>query len=419
MSTSDDDFTAEGPGLFGFLADSNDDNVPVKAFGVVGYALNVGVLGFSGVEADPEGPIQQNGYSQRAGVEGGSVAFTGAAGVSLNRVGVYGQVEDLPQVPAGLRAGVLGVASTQPGVIGFARDGDGAQGLSFSGTAVRAASFFGPGVHSISGAVSGVTGISNTQGPPVPMNIPTTAGVVGTSGERPGVIGTSNALMGVFGFSTGNAGVVGQTANPNSFAGFFAGNAVVTGTLTADVKNAMVAFPDGSQRVLHCMESPEHWFEDFGTAKLKGGRTVVKLDPDFAKVTTRDYRVFLTPEGDCRGLYVHQKSAARFEVRELMGGEFGHCVLLSYRWQASRHQETSALRQDRYAPAAARGRHASQARAERGRATRIRRAAGEGSTRAHAQARAESWKVARYPLDAAGGPARGEIIAPSRSSSPD
>jgi len=321
VSTSDDDFRAEGPGLFGFLADSNDDNVPVKAFGVVGYGVMTGVLGFSGGEADPEGPIQQNSYSFHAGVEGGSVQFTGAAGVSLNRVGVYGQVEDSPSVPAGLRAGVLGVASTQPGLIGFARDGDGAQGLSFSGTAVRAASFFGPGVHSISGALSGVTGISNTQGPPVPMNIPTTAGVVGTSGERPGVIGTSNALMGVFGFSTGNAGVVGQTANPNSFAGFFAGNAVVTGTLTAAVKNAMVAFPDGSQRVLHCMESPEHWFEDFGTAKLKGGRAVVKLDPDFAKVITRDYRVFLTPEGDCRGLYVHQKSAASFEVRELLGGE--------------------------------------------------------------------------------------------------
>jgi hypothetical protein len=157
------------------LADSNDDNVPVKAFGVVGYGVMTGVLGFSGGEADPEGPIQQNSYSFHAGVEGGSVSFTGAAGVSLNRVGVYGQVEDSPSVPGGLLAGVLGVASTQPGVIGFARDGDGAQGLSFTGTAVRAASFFGPGVHSISGALTGVTGISNTQGPPVPMNIPTTA----------------------------------------------------------------------------------------------------------------------------------------------------------------------------------------------------------------------------------------------------
>jgi len=36
MGTSDDSFRAEGLGLFGFLTDSDDDNVPVKAFGSVG-----------------------------------------------------------------------------------------------------------------------------------------------------------------------------------------------------------------------------------------------------------------------------------------------------------------------------------------------------------------------------------------------
>jgi hypothetical protein len=258
----------------------------------------------------------------------GNPSFTvGVAGFG-NRNGVYGQTEviDVPR----LVAGVYGTAATQPGVIGFSRDGDGAQGASFAGTAFRAVSFFGPGVHAISGALTGVTGISDTQGPPVGMNIPTTAGVVGTSASRPGVIGTSNALMGVYGFSTANAGIVGETANPNSFAGFFAGNAVVTGTLTAGVKNAMVAFPDGSQRVLHCMESPEHWFEDFGTAKLKNGRAAVALDVDFAKVIKRgDYRVFVTPEGDCRGLYVRNRGAARFEVREFGGGKSS--IAFSYR----------------------------------------------------------------------------------------
>jgi hypothetical protein len=325
MSTEDDDFTASGPGLFGFLTDSDDDNIPVKAFGTVGYAPNVGVLGFSGVAADPEGPIQQNGYSQRAGVEGGSVDFTGTAGVSLNRVGVYGQVEDSPPVPTGFRAGVA--ASTQPGVIGFSRDGDGIEGASFTSTAVRAVSFFGPGVQSISGALNGVSGISGTQGPTV-ANTSDIAGVRGTSDAANGVIGTSNRSIGVVGFSN-NVGVFGQSTNPASFAGLFAGNVQVTGTLSAAVKNAVVPFPDGSKRVLHCMESPEHWFEDFGTAKLKGGRAVVKLDADFAKVITRDYRVFLTPEGDCRGLYVRRKTAASFEVRELMGGETA--VAFSYR----------------------------------------------------------------------------------------
>jgi hypothetical protein len=82
--------------------------------------------------------------------------------------------------------------------------------------------------------------------------------------------------------------------------------------------------------VLHCMESPEHWFEDFGTAKLTRGRAVVRLDADFAKVIKRgNYRVFLTPEGDCRGLFVYRKSAASFEVRELMGG--GSAAAFAYR----------------------------------------------------------------------------------------
>jgi hypothetical protein len=69
------------------------------------------------------------------------------------------------------------------------------------------------------------------------------------------------------------------------------------------------------------MESPEHWFEDFGSAKLARGRAVVKLDADFAKVIKRgDYRVFVTPEGDCRGLYVRCRTND-FEVRELAGGK--------------------------------------------------------------------------------------------------
>ena len=76
--------------------------------------------------------------------------------------------------------------------------------------------------------VFGVLGVSgNFEGPPLGMNLPTIAGVVGSSDDRPGVIGTSNALIGVYGFSAANAGVVGESVN--SFAGYFAGNVVVTG----------------------------------------------------------------------------------------------------------------------------------------------------------------------------------------------
>jgi hypothetical protein len=174
-----------------------------------------------------------------------------------------------------------------------------------------------------------VTGISGTQGPPV-TNIETIAGVVGTSDQRPGVIGTSNSHMGVYG-SSNNVGVVGRTTNPASYAGYFAGNVVVTGNLTVvGAKSATVPFPGGTHRGLYCTESPELWFEDFGTSKLKRGRAVVALDADFAKVVTPgDYRVFLMPAGDCRGLYVRRKNAASFEVRELGGGKSS--VAFSYR----------------------------------------------------------------------------------------
>ena len=181
----------------------------------------------------------------------------------------------------------------------------------------------GRGVYGRSYTLSGVEGVSGNVGPAVP-NLGTTAGVFGTSGPNPGLIGTSNGHVGVFGFSNGAIGVVGQTLNPASFAGYFSGNVIVLGnfTVTGGTKSAAVAFPDGSQRVLYCMESPELWFEDFGTAKLKRGRALVDLDADFAKVIKRgDYRVFLTPEGDCHGLYVRRKTAASFEVRELMGGK--------------------------------------------------------------------------------------------------
>jgi hypothetical protein len=293
-----------------------DGQLPRYRFGVVGYGRFGGLVGCGGVAMRRLlGP-----YSTFAGVHGTARDFTGVAGTSINHVGVYGQLEDDIFVPSVLHAGVLGAAGTQPGVIGFSANNDGMQGQSFNGAGVsgRTASF----------TSSGVTGVAGIEGPPPGMGIPAAAGVLGTASDAPGVIGTSNARIGVYGFSTANAGVVGESVN--SFAGFFAGNVVVTGTLTAGVKNAAVRFPDGSQRVLHCVESPEHWFEDFGAGKLKGGRATQKLDADFAKVIKRgDYHVFLTPRGDCRGLYVRSQGGASFEVRELAGGKSN--VAFSYR----------------------------------------------------------------------------------------
>ena len=344
MSSSDDFFVAHGPAPIGFHAENPNDVAPV-------FDLGVKAVG--------------------------------------RTVGVFGQVGDTRAAPAGTFAGVLGTALEQPGVIGWSRENDGVQGASFTGAAVSGFSFHGigvravsgilgmrgsgeeggilgesesggfgavgrsgqfgpghmgpvtgasgvlgtsalnPGVAGSSGAHIGVYGQSDQSGPPVPSR--PIAGVYGSSASQPGVIGTSTAEVGVFGLSANSVGVIGQTTNPASLAGAFVGGVIVNGNLSVSgTKAAAVPFPDGTRRLLYCMESPELWFEDFGTAKLKNGRATVKLDGDFAKVIKpASYRVFLTPEGDCRGLYIKSRRSGGFEVRELQGGTSN--VAFSYR----------------------------------------------------------------------------------------
>jgi predicted ester cyclase len=88
-------------------------------------------------------------------------------------------------------------------------------------------------------------------------------------------------------------------------------------------------------RKLYCMESPECWFEDFGTAQLVRGSATVALDPQFAAVVHNDqYHIFLTPLGDCKGLFVSTSSANGFVVRELQAGT--STLAFSYRLVARR-----------------------------------------------------------------------------------
>jgi hypothetical protein len=88
-------------------------------------------------------------------------------------------------------------------------------------------------------------------------------------------------------------------------------------------KNAVVPIDGGKRKVaMSAIESPQNWFEDFGSAHPFGGSAVVALDPDFIQTvnTEREYMVIPVPNGECKGLYVTSKTAASFEVRELGGG---------------------------------------------------------------------------------------------------
>jgi hypothetical protein len=122
------------------------------------------------------------------------------------------------------------------------------------------------------------------------------------------------------------------------------------GTLGASgSKPAVVALPDNRVVELYATESPEVWFEDFGSATLNGGVAEVTFDPTFALTvnTNLDYHVFLTPRGDCEGLYVAQQTTHGFQVRELRAGRssitFDYRIVAKRRgFESTRMQEVDA-----------------------------------------------------------------------------
>ena len=102
-------------------------------------------------------------------------------------------------------------------------------------------------------------------------------------------------------------------------------------------KSAVVPVDGGAKKVaLYAVEAPENWFEDAGSAQLSNGSAVIQLENMFGQAvnTGIDYHVFLTPNGDCKGLYVSQKSATSFEVHELGGGTSS--IAFDYRIMAKR-----------------------------------------------------------------------------------
>jgi hypothetical protein len=223
------------------------------------------------------------------------------------------------------------------GVVGFGGEGDGAK----------------PGVFGASRAADGIVGVSEAANKSGVVgfsasNADTAFGVFGTSQNGIGVGGFTASGMGLLARSDTGTAIFAASAGTNETlsvvnnhpdggpAAFFLGHVVVAGNHTVvGTKSAAIPQKDGTHRLLYSMESPESWFEDFGEATLKHGNAVVSISADFlACIRKGTYHVFVTPLGDCQGLYIKRRSGNAFEVRELNGGR-GE-VRFSYRLVAKR-----------------------------------------------------------------------------------
>jgi hypothetical protein len=97
-----------------------------------------------------------------------------------------------------------------------------------------------------------------------------------------------------------------------------------TGNLacTGQMKAVVAAKNSARQLETYTVQSAENWLEDYGSGELSHGSATIQVDREFAETvnTGVEFHVFLTPGGDCKGLYVTNKTPSSFEVHELGGG---------------------------------------------------------------------------------------------------
>jgi hypothetical protein len=152
---------------------------------------------------------------------------------------------------------------------------------------------------------------------------------IAAGNQHMGVYGTYNGTsfgLGVVGIAFGGGipagnndiAVVGWRANNSNYSGYFNGNHVIAN----GTKSASVGTSKGNQ-LLYVNESPEVWFEDFGTAKLTNGECTVNLDPLFLETVFIDadhpMHVFIQMEDESNEVYV-KKGTTSFTVKEKNGG---------------------------------------------------------------------------------------------------
>ena len=133
------------------------------------------------------------------------------------------------------------------------------------------------------------------------------------------ILALNNNSGGTTGLNVHAIGTVLRAGGPGGTCGINqTGNIACTGQV-----KTLVNTRSGTRQVeTYSVQSAENWLEDYGSGQLNHGSVTVALDPAFVETvnTGVEFHVFLTPGGDCKGLYVSNKTANSFEVHELGGG---------------------------------------------------------------------------------------------------
>ena len=339
--------------------------------GVVGYGANAasGNIGAVGLDSGPGGYglVGTTGYTG-AGLPTSGTQTTGVLGSAAYGNGVVGETSVANTSAAGTFAGVEGIDETSPtasfndGVLGKSTSGIGVFGLvsnspavgvagtaegsgigvnaySHSGDGLDATSVTGPAIEASNNSPSTATVIVNSSGLAQAISATSdgaysTINVQNTYGQGINVASVGAGLYalasnsyGVWG--VGKYGVLGQSGSSSDlpFVAFnenYAAIWYVDDTGAAHTESAPITLGvtrHGYYAESYSAQATSRTIEDVGSANLIGGSAVVRIDPSFAEsIDPSSYAVFLTPNGDSKGLYVTSKGASSFVVHENQGG---------------------------------------------------------------------------------------------------
>jgi hypothetical protein len=331
-------FPGTGPGTVksvGLTAPASDFTVsgsPVTGTGTLGLNWTVPPTNANTANAivkrDASGNFSTNVIS--ANTVSVNLPGDNATGIDVNAPGVsVDAIYADASASSGANMGVVGI--TQSGDVGAI--GVLGSAISSSGSAIGVEGY---GFSATSVAILGVQYSGSTTGQGL-FSLGKVgnggAGAWGDSSGSSGVVGTADdASGGVFANNSGTywtVNAINENAKGYPFQALNSANNTgcyidETGSIyCSGSKNAVVPVDGGQHTVaLSAIESPKNWFEDFGSAELVGGSAKVALDSTFTQTvnTELEYQVFLTPYGDCKGLYVTNRTATSFEVHELGGG---------------------------------------------------------------------------------------------------
>jgi outer membrane protein OmpA-like peptidoglycan-associated protein len=332
------------------------NKIPTRLNAINGYTNNgtgAGVLGYN--------------YSNGPGVKGFSLAGPGVYGLATSRftIPIKGEqtstnggsgIEAFTSSPGNtsgyVGAGVLGVARNTAGIgllglgnnidyksvttFGFPTVGAGVVG---NGTSYGVAGY---GTSSTNG--TGVYGGGNMLAAILPA---TGAGVsggglyLGVAGFARNSASATDRWGGYFEFGTASAKHVYTYIAGSTSASINGSPTGIIGLASSGTKSTIIKDEKGDYRLLFCTEAPEVLFQDFGTGELENGMAHIALESLMTRAIRVDkqhpMKVFIQLEGECNGVFVTNKSAEGFDVKELQGGKSN----VPFTWQivASRADE--------------------------------------------------------------------------------